>query len=131
MSVGILIVSHGELAAQLIQIATSTFGGEAPLQCTSLSVSQTCDPDVMMTANADMISELDQGDGVLIFTDAYGSTPSNIANRLATIGKSTSKVIAGVNLPMLLRVFNYPEQSLEELSTIAFDGGKDGIIICS
>jgi len=66
---------------------------------------------------------------VLILTDAYGSTPSNIANRLAAI--VTSKVIAGVNLPMLLRVFNYPEQSLEELSTTAFEGGKDGIIICS
>jgi len=66
---------------------------------------------------------------VLILTDAYGSTPSNIANRLAAI--VTSKVIAGVNLPMLLRVFNYPEKSLEELSTTAFDGGKDGIIICS
>ena len=129
MSVSILIVSHGQLAEQLIQIATSTFGGVAPLQCKSLSVSQTCDPDLVAAANTDMIVKLDQGDGVLIFTDAYGSTPSNIANRLAAIG--TSKVIAGVNLPMLLRVFNYPEQSLNELSTIAFTGGQDGIIICS
>ncbi|MDG1249391.1 MAG: PTS fructose transporter subunit IIA [Gammaproteobacteria bacterium] len=129
MSVSILIVSHGQLAEQLIQIATSTFGGVAPLQCKSLSVSQTCDPDLVAAANTDMIVKLDQGDGVLIFTDAYGSTPSNIANRLAAIG--TSKVIAGVNLPMLLRVFNYPEQSLNELSTIAFNGGQDGIIICS
>ena len=129
MSVSILIVSHGQLAEQLIQIATSTFGGVAPLQCKSLSVSQTCDPDLVAAANTDMIVKLDQGDGVLIFTDAYGSTPSNIANRLAAIG--TSKVIAGVNLPMLLRVLNYPEQSLNELSTIAFTGGQDGIIICS
>ena len=129
MSVSILIVSHGQLAEQLIQIATSTFGGVAPLQCKSLSVSQTCDPDLVAAANTDMIVKLDQGDGVLIFTDAYGSTPSNIANRLAAIG--TSKVNAGVNLPMLLRVFNYPEQSLNELSTIAFNGGQDGIIICS
>ena len=129
MSVSILIVSHGQLAEQLIQIATSTFGGVAPLQCKSLSVSQTVDPDLVAAANTDMIVKLDQGDGVLIFTDAYGSTPSNIANRLAAIG--TSKVIAGVNLPMLLRVFNYPEQSLNELSTIAFNGGQDGIIICS
>ena len=129
MSVSILIVSHGQLAEQLIQIATSTFGGVAPLQCKSLSVSQTCDPDLVAAANTDMIVKLDQGDGVLIFTDAYGSTPSNIANRIAAIG--TSKVIAGVNLPMLLRVFNYPEQSLNELSTIAFNGGQDGIIICS
>lgn len=129
MSVSILIVSHGQLAEQLIQIATSTFGDAMPLQCRSLSVSQACDPDLIAMANADMISELDQGEGVLILTDAYGSTPSNIANRLAAI--VISKVIAGVNLPMLLRVFNYPEQSLEKLSTTAFDGGKDGIIICS
>ena len=129
MSVSILIVSHGQLAEQLIQIATSTFGGSAPLQCKSLSVSQACDPDSIAADNATMVSQLDQGDGVLIFTDAYGSTPSNIANHLATTG--SAKVIAGVNLPMLLRVFNYPQKTLEELTTIAFDGGNDGIIICS
>ena len=129
MSVSVLIVSHGELAEQLIKIATSTFGGKAPLSCRSLSVSQNCDPDLIASSNTGLLSKLDQGDGVLILTDAYGSTPSNIANRLATT--SLSKVISGVNLPMLLRIFNYPQQSLEALSVTAFDGGKDGIIVCS
>ncbi|MBW3546289.1 MAG: hypothetical protein KY428_11955, partial [Bacteroidetes bacterium] len=55
----------------------------------------------------------DSGDGVLVLTDAFGSTPSNIAMRLSR--QSGVTVVSGLNLPMLLRVMNYPQLSLEEL----------------
>lgn len=68
------------------------------------------------------------GDGVLVLTDIYGSTPGNIANRL--FDAHGVAVIAGINVPMLIRVLNYPDLSLEELVNKAVTGGHDGIILC-
>ena len=62
-----------------------------------------------------------------VLTDMYGSTPSNIACRLT--GTHT-KVVAGINLPMLIRVLNYPRLTLTELAEKALSGGRDGIMYC-
>ena len=64
---------------------------------------------------------------MLILTDLYGSTPSNIANRL--IDTHNASVISGANLPMLLRILNYPEMSLEALCDKAANGARDGIVV--
>ncbi|CAK0770012.1 hypothetical protein CCP3SC15_4060003 [Gammaproteobacteria bacterium] len=74
-----------------------------------------------------MAGSLDQGDGVLVLTDMYGSTPSNIACRLDS---EKVRIVAGVNLPMLIRVLNYSYLSLEDLTNKAISGGRDGIIHC-
>jgi PTS system ascorbate-specific IIA component len=71
---------------------------------------------------------LDSGDGVLVLTDVYGATPSNIAERVAEPGLAIHRV-SGLNLPMLLRVLNYAEQSLTELAQTAAHGGRSGIRI--
>ena len=76
-----------------------------------------------------MIDRLDRGSGVLLLTDAYGSTPSNIANQLNTDERTT--VVAGVNLPMMVRIFNYPQLELAEMARNAVEGGQRGIVICS
>ena len=65
---------------------------------------------------------------MLILTDAYGSTPGNLATRVAT--DQRTRVVAGVNMPMLLRVFNYHDQALDALSTAAIEGGRRGIVDC-
>jgi PTS system ascorbate-specific IIA component len=75
-----------------------------------------------------MISQLDQGQGVLVFTDMYGSTPSNIAYSLAQRGRVN--VISGINLPMLIRALNYQIMDLDMLTEKAVSGGKEGIICC-
>jgi PTS system ascorbate-specific IIA component len=62
---------------------------------------------------------------VLILTDAFGSTPSNIAHRIAQ--RSRANVISGVNLPMLIRIFNYCSDSLDSLTQKAAEGGIRGI----
>jgi len=64
---------------------------------------------------------------VLILTDLYGSTPSNIANRL--IDTHNARAISGANLPMLLRILNYPDMDLEALCDKAADGARDGIVV--
>ena len=73
-----------------------------------------------------MINALDKGDGVLILTDMYGSTPSNIAHRLSQPGKVM--VVTGLNLPMMIKVMNYPNLNLTELVDVAVEGGKNGVL---
>ena len=75
-----------------------------------------------------MIDRLDSGEGVLILTDAFGSTPGNLATRIAS--DDSTRVVAGVNMPMLLRVFNYHDQPLAALSAAAIEGGRRGIVDC-
>ena len=70
---------------------------------------------------------LDHGAGVLILTDLYGATPSNIAHRLVEENKTV--VVTGLNLSMLMRVLNYPNLSLEELVDKACRGGGEGVVV--
>ena len=74
-----------------------------------------------------MVMELDTGDGVLVLTDVCGATPSNIACRLVSLGRVM--VVSGLNLPMLMRILNYPNLSLEELAERAVSGGRQGIML--
>jgi PTS system ascorbate-specific IIA component len=69
------------------------------------------------------------GHGVLILTDLYGSTPGNIAKNLLV--DSGFKLVSGMNLPMLIRILNYPELDLEAMAEKAVSGGKDGILLCN
>ncbi|MCP1673897.1 PTS system ascorbate-specific IIA component [Natronocella acetinitrilica] len=126
MSVGILLVTHNAIGQQLLETAKSTLGF-CPVQTGSLAVTQDVDPDGVERNAVQMLETLDTGDGVLVLTDAYGSTPSNVACRLAR--RERICVIAGVNLPMLLRVFNYPRLSLHELAEKALTGGQDGVVM--
>ena len=128
MSVGVLIITHGEMGDQLVKTVTSTLGDALPLPCRALSISQSCDPDALVQEAKSIATSINDGNGVLVLTDIYGSTPSNIANRLGD--SNQIKVIAGVNLPMLIRILNYPDSELTELADKAVSGGHDGIILC-
>ena len=81
----------------------------------------------MVSRARDFIEELDQGQGVLVLTDMYGSTPSNIACKLSN---GQVRVVAGINLPMLVRVMNYPALNLPQLADKALTGGHEGVISC-
>jgi PTS system mannose-specific IIA component len=129
MSVGLLIVTHARIGEQLLETAKSMLG-ICPLQTAYIVVSQYCDPDNLLDEAQRVCEALDQGDGVLVLTDIYGSTPSNIANRLAGETRRSMQVIAGINLPMLVRVLNYPSLNLHELVNKALSGGHDGILLC-
>jgi PTS system ascorbate-specific IIA component len=83
-----------------------------------------------MATVAARIRALDAGDGVLVLTDVYGATPSNVLDKIAPTGVAIKRV-SGLNLPMLLRVLNYPEQSLTELAQTAEQGGRAGITVGS
>ncbi len=126
MTVGVLLVTHNRIGQELLATARDTLG-YCPVQTATLDITQDQDPETLADRARQLLDELDGGDGVLVLTDAYGATPSNIACRL--MGLDHVNVVAGVNLPMLLRVFNYPRLSLNELSEKAIAGGRDGVLL--
>jgi len=127
MTVGVLIITHGNIGESLLDTAIKTLGF-CPLQTETLSAPQNANVDEIDALAAVMCMRLNEGKGVLVLTDMYGSTPSNIANRLAK--RPEVSVISGINLPMLIRVMNYPQLSLPELINKALTGGHDGILLC-
>jgi PTS system ascorbate-specific IIA component len=126
VTVAVLIVTHNAIGRELLQTATATLGG-CPLPVRLVGVHTGEDPDLLQIQTARLADELDEGDGVLVLTDAYGATPCNVASRLLV--RERIVVVSGINLPMLLRVLNYPELDLASLAEKAASGGCDGIVI--
>ena len=71
---------------------------------------------------------VDGGCGVLVLTDLYGATPSNLAAKVAHLGTPVRRVSA-LSLPMLLRVMNYPDLQLDELLAVAAAGARNGVLM--
>ena len=123
MKVGILLVTHSDIGKQLLLTATSVFG-KNPFQVELLSVDNYDQPSDVRELAEKYVKFLDSGAGVLVLTDIIGTTPSNIAS---SINHDKIKVVAGLNLSMILNVFNYPEKSLDQLSIKALEGGIQGV----
>tara|TARA_B100000941_G_scaffold289439_1_gene268801 strand:- start:1052 stop:1432 length:381 start_codon:yes stop_codon:yes gene_type:complete len=123
MKVGILLVTHSDIGKQLLLTATSVFG-KNPFQVELLSVDNYDQPNDVKELAEKYVKFLDNGAGVLVLTDIIGTTPSNIAS---SIKHKKIKVVAGLNLSMILNVFNYPEDSLDQLLTKAIEGGIQGV----
>ena len=123
MKVGILLVTHSDIGKQLLLTATSVFG-KNPFQVELLSVDNYDQPNDVKELAEKYVKFLDNGAGVLVLTDIIGTTPSNIAS---SINHDKIKVVAGLNLSMILNVFNYPEKSLDQLSIKAIEGGIQGV----
>ena len=123
MKVGILLVTHSDIGRQLLLTATSVFG-KNPFQVELLSVDNYDQPNDVKELAEKYVKFLDNGAGVLVLTDIIGTTPSNIAS---CINHERIKVVAGLNLSMILNVFNYPDDSLDQLSIKALEGGIQGV----
>jgi len=123
--IGILIVAHGTLGESLIHCASHVMGSR-PLQLQQLGVTIHDDPVAILPQAKELVRQLDQGDGVLVLTDIYGATPTNIACRLLEPGRVEG--IAGVNLPMLVRALTYRDEPIATVVQKALSGGHDGII---
>ena len=128
MSTNVLILTHGEIGKALLNAATKTLG-QLPLQAQAVPVTHENKPEEILARLKTIIKQQRNDDGILILTDLFVSTPCNIANGLQ--GENImSQVVSGVNLPMLIRVFNYPDLSLDCLAEKARSGGQEGVLIC-
>ncbi|MDH5823994.1 PTS fructose IIA subunit family protein [Luteimonas sp. RD2P54] len=126
MSVGILLVTHEGIASALLAAARGMLSN-LPLKTEAFEVPFDADPDAALPRASAAMRRVDDGQGVLILTDLYGATPSNLASRLARLGTPVRRVSA-LSLPMLLRVMNYAELGLDELPAVAAAGARNGVI---
>jgi mannose PTS system EIIA component len=126
MSVGILLLTHEGIGSALIAAATRLLR-QLPLRTEAFEVPWDAEPDALLPAASAALRRVDGGGGVLVLTDLYGATPSNLAAKLARLGTPVKRV-SSVNLPMLLRVMNYAELDLEELPAVAAAGARNGVI---
>lgn len=125
MSTGILLITHDGIGAGLLDTARYMLG-ELPAPAEALAVDSDADTEELDREAVELAARLDDGDGVLVLTDLVGSTPANVADRLA--GRSRALVVTGVNLPMLVKVLNYAALPLDELAAKAVEGGRSGIL---
>lgn len=123
--IGIFLVTHGTLGESLIQCVCHVLNKRPPL-LGQLGVSAQDDPLDVLPLARNMIACVDGGDGVLLLTDIHGATPGNIAMHLLEPGRI--ELVAGVNLPMLLRVLTYREQDMPTLLKRAVSGACDGVM---
>ena len=123
--IGILIISHGTLGESLIHCASHMLNKRPP-RLRQIGVTAQDDPVQLVPQARKLIKELDEGDGVLVLTDMYGGSPSNIAAKLVIPGKI--EAVAGINLPMLIRALTYRDKSLHQMITKAISGGCEGVL---
>lgn len=126
MAVGILLITHEGIGSALIAVATRLLR-ELPLETEAFELPFDADPDAVLPQASAALRRVDSGHGVLVLTDLYGATPSNLAARLARLGTPVRRVSA-LNLPMLLRVMNYAELELDDLPAVAAAGARNGVI---
>jgi PTS system ascorbate-specific IIA component len=124
MSVALLLVTHEHIGNDMLMITGSILNDELS-NTACVEIPMNADIDSMKNQVANTLNELSTDDGVLILTDSYGSTPSNIANEF--LDSQNRALVSGVNLPMLIRIMNYRSLPLDELKQVAIEGGKHGI----
>ena len=127
MACGILLITHPGVGSSLLAVAT-TLLRNLPLQADAFEVPFDADLEQLLPAASAALRRVDSGEGVLVLTDLYGASPSNLAAKVARLGTRVRRVSA-LSLPMLLRVMNYPEQGLDALPATAAAGTRNGAII--
>lgn len=123
--IGILIVAHDKLGDSLVGAVAHVLGARPP-QFECLGVAASDDPLLLLPKARELVNALDTGDGVLIFSDIFGATPSNLAAKLLVPGRVEG--VAGVNLPMLVRAFTYRAKGMDTMIKKAISGGCDGVL---
>jgi PTS system ascorbate-specific IIA component len=123
--IGILIIAHGNLGDSLIHCASHVLNKRPP-QLAQLAVGAQDDPLLVLPQAIALVKELDDGSGVLVLTDMFGGSPSNVASKVVLPGKVES--VCGVNLPMLIRVLTYRDRDLQTIVTKAISGGCEGVM---
>ena len=126
---GILIIAHAPLASALEQFTRHVYG-EVPDRLTALDVMAHEDAKVTLERTIEAAQSIISDKGLLVLTDIMGATPANVANRLAHLPEFEGRVrvIAGVNLPMLMRAIAYRAEPLDSATQKAMHGGQQGII---
>ncbi len=128
MKIGVVIITHYKLGEQMLQALRAILPKAPDFYAVSVSPDQSVDE--MRAAIADKLAKADSGQGVLILTDMFGGTPSNIA--LSFLSELNVEVVTGINLPMLIKLATMrDERTLEDLASFIKDYGRRNISVAS
>ena len=126
--IGLVLVTHGRLAEEFVAATEHVVGKQEAMSSICIGPD-----DDMERRRADILEAVDavnQGDGVVVLTDMFGGTPSNLA--ISIMDKADVEVIAGVNLPMLIKLASVREdKTLAEAVAAAQDAGRKYINVAS
>lgn len=124
--IGVVVVTHGELAQELLKTTESIVGSLENFEAVSVNAER--DAEDERRAIEEAIRKVDQGDGVILLTDLFGGTPSNIC--LSFLKEMNIEVVSGVNLPMLIKLPSFMNNNkLEEAANLTMEYGKRNISV--
>ena len=126
--IGLILVTHGRLAEEFVHEMQHVVGRQE--QVATICIGPNDDMEKRRRDIADAVTEVDHGEGAVILTDLFGGTPSNLA--ISLMGSGQVEVIAGINLPMLIRLAGVRKgMALREAARAARDSGRSYITIAS
>lgn len=126
--IGMVVVTHGRLAEEFIAAMEHVVGPQSALQ--AISIGPDDDMEQRRQDILDAVTEVDDGSGVILLTDMFGGTPSNLA--ISIMDLTHVEVIAGINLPMLIKLASVRiDSTMEEAVSAAQELGKKYINIAS
>ncbi len=126
--IGLVIVTHGGLAQEFLAALEHVHGPQE--QVVAISIGPTDDMETRRVEIVDAVGNVDTGEGAILLTDMFGGTPSNLA--ISVMEQAKVEVIAGVNLPMLIKLASIRgESKLEEAISEAQDAGRKYISVAS
>ena len=126
--IGVVVVSHGRLADEFVAAAEHVLGPQEQMRAVAIGPND--DMEERRTDIIDAVRAVERGDGVVILTDMFGGTPSNLA--ISVINQVKIEVIAGVNLPMLIKLAEVRGKlQLADAALAAQDAGRRYIRVAS
>ena len=126
--IGLVVVTHGRLAEEFLSAAEHVVGPQERVKAVSIGPDD--DMEKRRQDILDAATEVDDGEGVIILTDMFGGTPSNLA--IAVMEKANAEVVAGVNLPMLIKLASVRgEGDLQKAVKAAHEAGRKYINVAS
>ena len=126
--IGVLIVTHRELAEALLSVCDLIMGRQVGMAAVSLDPSES--PETSREQIKLGLSQVNNGNGVILLTDMLGGTPSNLS--LSFLQEGKVEVVTGVNLPMLMRLVHLREsKDLKEVASALRQSGQQGITVAS
>jgi PTS system mannose-specific IIA component len=126
--IGLVLVTHGSLAQEFVRALEHVVGAQK--QVAAISIGPEDDMEERRREILSAVSDVDKGDGVVLLTDMFGGTPSNLA--ISIMDKAKVEVIAGVNLPMLIKLASVRRGTpLAEAVALAQDAGRRFINVAS
>ena len=125
--IGILIVTHGNLAREMVSAMEHVVGPQPDVDTVCIGASE--DLEECRQTIIQKVEKLDSGSGVCILTDMFGGTPSNLS--ISVMNGRNVEVVAGLNLPMLIKMVREREKPLKELALLSAESGKKYINVAS